>query len=162
MDIESIKARVVDAGLAKRNRFQVLIPGFGEAALLAKDANLPQVNINTAPYRTFPPLRQDASDVVYDDLTIIFYVDTNYNIRKLLERWYSEILNKQDGTWRYRDDYTRDIQVFMLDEFNTVRLTGYFIDAFPKTIGSIEKSFDGKDEIQTLTCTFAYTDYNVI
>lgn len=162
MDITQIKSRIVDTGLAKKNRFEVLIPGFAESTFLANECNLPQISINTTPYRQFPPLQQHATDVIYDDLVINFYVDSNYNIRKLLEQWYQEIINLEEGTWSYRDDYMRDIQVNFLDEQDATKLSGNFLSAYPKSIGSIDKSFQAGNEIQTITATFTYSHYNTI
>ena len=159
MNIEQIKGRIIDAGLARKNRFEILIPGFGESTFLATDCNMPSISISTNPYRTFPPLTQEPTDIVYEDLTVNFLVDANYNIRKLFQEWLEEILDFQAGTWAYRDDFVRDIQVNLLDEENLIKLSGNFIDCFPTQIGSLEKSFAAGDEIQTLPITFTYTYY---
>jgi len=161
MDIEDIKNRVFGQGLARRNRFQVEIPGIPED-LLASECNLPALNINTTPNRHYPPMHHVATDIVFEDLAITFYVDSNYNIRKQFQLWINEIINIQDGSWNFFDEYVRDINISFQDEENADKLEVKYINCFPKSIGSIDKSYESQNEIQTFQVIFSYTQYQIL
>lgn len=161
MDIHNIKHRVIDKNLAFKNRFEVFIPDFGESTLLANECNLPQLTLNSVPYRQFPPNRQDINDVVYDDLVVNFLVDSNYQIRLLFQTWYNQIINLTDGSWNYREEYLKDITINLLDRQDNVKLEITFFDVHPKQIGELAQSYESSDEIQTMNVVFAYRYYEL-
>lgn len=161
MNVRDIKSRVIDKGLAHKNRFEVFIPGFGEESLLATDCNIPQITLNSTPYRQFPPGRQDINDIEYTDLNIKFLVDSNYNIRILLENWLEQIFNLEDGTWNFRKEYTKDLTINLLDRRGNIKLIATFFDCNPKVIGNLDQSFESENEIQTIETTFAYRYYSL-
>ena len=161
MNIEDIKHRVFGQGLARRNRFQVEIPGIPED-LLASECNLPALNINTTPHRHYPPIQNVATDIIFEDLVITFYVDSSYNIRKQFQLWIAEIINLQDGSWNFFVEYVRDITITFQDEQDVDKLKVEYINCFPKSIGAIEKSYESQNEIQTFQVVFSYSHYQLL
>jgi len=161
MNVEQIKGRIVDRGLARKNRFQVSIPAIGDSNFYAKTATTADITIGTSPYRYTAPTSQHPNDLIHGDLQISFYVDKEYNVRKVFQRWIDEMVDLQAGNWGYRDDYARDIIVEALDVDGSVKMTTTYVSCFPKTIQAIEHSFDSSDEIQTLDTTFVYQYYTI-
>lgn len=163
MDIERIKNRVVDRGLAKKDRFEISIPGLSEDSnLLAKAAGVGELSIGFSPYRYTAPTSQHPNDLIHSDLSIEFYVDKRYNIRKEFQNWIDEIVDLETGTFGYRDDYARDIRVRQMDANDDVMIETEYRSCVPRSIGELQSSFDASEELQTLIVTFIFNYYTIV
>ena len=110
---------------------------------------------------------------IYDDvLGLTFYVDRNYNIIKLFERWIDHISGITDTNFykspytnqrvSYPQTYKRDIFVtkFEKDLFSDEsklpknRLEYTFVQAFPRDITAMPVSYD---EASVLKCSISFS-----
>jgi hypothetical protein len=163
MNVNAIKNRVIDVGLAKKDRFEVVIPGMSEESnLLAKAAGIGELSVGFSAYRYTPPTSQHPNDIIHSDLSIDFYVDKAYNIRREFQNWIDEIVNLEKATFGYRDDYARDIIVRQLDPQNQPVVETEYLSCVPKSIGALQSSFDASEEVQILTVTFIFNRYNIL
>ncbi len=162
MDIYRIKENVIDKGLAKRGRFEIVIPKLSQDSnILAKSANPTEVGIGFAPYRYFGPTSQHPNDIIHADLNISFYVDKEYNLRKEFQTWLDEIINTDENYWGYRDDYATDISVIHLNENNEVKLVTEYYSCVPKTISELRVDFDSAEELMLLDVSFVFQNSKI-
>lgn len=163
MDIEQIKNRVIDRGLAKKDKFEISIPGLSQDSnLLAKAAGIGELSVGFSPYRYITPTSQHPNDIIHSDLSIEFYVDKRYNIRKEFQNWIDEIVNLEDGTFGYRDDYARDIRIRQLDAQDEVMIETEYLSCIPRSLGELQSSFEASEELHTFIVTFIFNRYDII
>ena len=117
----------------------------------------------------------------FDDLTLDFYVDSQYQTLKFFEQWMDYIASPGDysvitdsdqmsDTSFYRFKYPKeqggykcriDLHKFDKDYVQTRDDILYsFVNAFPRSISSIPVSYDGSD-VMKCSVTFAYDRYFV-
>jgi len=151
-------------GLARTNRYTVLIPKFGDIArdvlLLCDQVQLPGTNFNTADMRTYGETRKAPYERLYDDVNMSFYVDTSLTVKKFFDEWQNSIQNPISRNFNYYDDYTCDIVIEVQDLKNRSRYGVKLFEAFPKSIGAVQLDYAGKD-IMKLSVNFAYKYYIV-
>lgn len=160
MDISQI-SQEFERGVARKNRFRILIPSLRRHAFYAKAVNLPSVSIGAPPVRHYAPAKKAAVDVIYEDLNLEFYIDRQYNVRSIFQDWHDRIYNVGTGTFAFRDDYTEDIIIDIEDETGTIVSKGTIIEAYPMVIGDVAFSMDSENEINTFPVTFTYNYYRL-
>jgi len=152
-----IKYRVMDWGLAKRDRFEVTIPGFSETTnLLAKSVNSPGISFGMGTYRYHAPIQNQPNDIIQQDLSISFYVDKKYKVRSDFEEWKKEIVDENFNTWGYRNDYGRDIKVVHMDNQLQEQFETNYLSCVPKDIGELRVDFESSEEVMILDVNFIY------
>ena len=62
----------------------------------------------------------------------------------------------------YYYDYVGNIDIYQLDEKDTRRLGVRVMEAFPKTIGSIEMGYANANQIEKMTVSFAYRYWEIL
>lgn len=156
------KSQVKTRGLARTNRYRVIIPfpttdasGIELAELFCESVNIPGTNIATTPQRLFGEVRELPYEKIYDPVSMTFYVDTRMIMKNAFDRWINLVIDPERRTVQYYNDYIRDIEIYVIavDEQIPYKIT--LFEAYPKTIGSINLSSESK-EIMKLPITFQY------
>lgn len=151
-------------GLAKTNRYTVLIPKFGEsgrdALLLCDQVQIPGTNFSTSDMRTYGETRKAPYERLYDDVNMSFYVDTSMTVKTLFDDWQNLIQDPIKRNFNYYEDYTCNITIEVQDLKNRSRYSVKLFEAFPKSIGAIQLDYANKD-VMKLSINFAYKYYIV-
>jgi len=157
-------SKVKRDGLARTNRYTVLIPKFGEKSrdvvLLCDQVQLPGTNFNTADMRTYGETRKAPYERLYDDVNMSFYVDTSLTVKKFFDDWQNLIQDPISRNFNYYDTYTCNIIIEVQDLKNRSRYGVKLFEAFPKSIGAVQMDYAGKD-VMKLSVNFAYKYYIV-
>ena len=188
LSLSDIKSRLLNVAQSSQYRLTLVVPeavkdrvadldnlGVDTISLLCSDANLPGSSLATV------DVTNDYQGVtekmayrrIYDDvLGLTFYVDRNYNIIKLFERWIDHISGITDTNFykspytnqrvSYPQTYKRDIFVtkFEKDLFSDEsklpknRLEYTFVQAFPRDITAMPVSYD---EASVLKCSISFS-----
>lgn len=151
-------------GLARTNRYTVLFSKFGDRTrdilLLCDQVQLPGTNFSTADMRTYGETRKAPYERLYEDVNMSFYVDTGLSVKKFFDDWQNLIQDPKTRNFNYYDSYTCDIVIEVQDLQNKSRYGIKLFEAFPKSIGSIQMDYAGKD-VMKLSVNFAYKYYYV-
>lgn len=167
-NLDRFKARVLGEGLARTNRFEVLItpplslPTFStdreKLSMFCEVSNFPPITLNVRPFRIFGPnfQRPISSEYGGDGLSMIFHVDREMRIKTLFDSWLELIVNGVDWTVLYPSDYQTTITLRQLDEQNNVTYEIELLEAFPRSMNIMELNNSAQNQTHRLNVIFAY------
>ncbi len=162
--ISNFISQVKTRGLARINRYEVLVPFPTAAAsqptievanLFCDSVTLPGVNISTNPSRIFGEARELPYEKIFDPVTFTFYVDSDMSIRHAFDRWMALIIDPVNRTVGYYKDYTRDIAIYVKTVENSSPYKIMLYEAYPKNISSVTLDTNGR-EVMKMTVTMQY------
>ncbi len=105
--------------------------------------------------------RSFAHDYQYGNLTLVFYIDQDYAIKKFFDDWMRKIVpNKRN--FKYPKDYTIDkLSVFIINMEDTVTYQYDYRRVFPIIVSDIQLSAGGSD-VSTFTVHFEFETFDHI
>lgn len=150
-------SKVKSTGLAKTNRYRVtiatpsLMTGFMNSGrlitLFCESTSLPGLIIRTTEQRIMGEMREFPYIKQYDNITLSFYIDNNFEVKGFFDNWLNSVSNTQNKITSYYKDYiapTVLIEVLPMDsEVSTYSITLH--EAYPKGISPIQLSADSRD-----------------
>lgn len=158
-------------GGARPNQFRVLMttPGQVAAAIpvektsfLCKAAALPGQTITEIPVPFRGRNLYVAGEREFAEWTTMVFNDTDFAIRREMERWMNGINDTVNNTGATNPaDYRVDMIIQQLDRDDTV-LHQYTLEGcFPRAIGAIELAYDTNDAIEEFEITWRYDTFRV-
>lgn len=150
-------SKIKSTGLAKTNRYRVtiatptLMTGFMNSGrlitLFCESTSLPGQVIATTEQRIMGETREFPYSKFYDNITLSFYIDNNFEVKGFFDNWLNSVSNTQNKITSYYKDYiapTVLIEVLPMDsEVSTYSITLH--EAYPKGISPIQLSADSRD-----------------
>ena len=101
-----------------------------------------------------------AGERTFDTWTTAVFNDTDFGVRREIERWMNGINDLVNNTGATNPaDYRVDMIVQQLDRDDTILKSYVFRNAFPLTIGTIDLSSAEAGEIETFEVTWRYQHY---
>lgn len=159
-------------GLARTNRYTVSIgvPILLQQSVYSTGVNLqtvhmfcdqlqlPGLNINTTPIRTFGELREMPYEFNYDPIQMVFLVDRNMIVKSFFDSWIMSVQGGDSRTFNYYDSYiskVMNIQVQDLQDYTTYNVSLH--EAYPKTVSAVQMGYEQKDVMKlSVTMNFKY------
>ena len=190
--LSDFKRQVLGKGLARTNRFEVIITspkkitrtpqiaingaivggersGFSvisssKVSLLCEQASFPLLNINTKPYRIYRPAypRPVTSEYGGDGTSMTFHVDREMHVKQFFDGWMQTVVNKDNYHVSFQEDYAVDIEVFQLDEAMNRTYGIILIDAFPRSMNLMELNNATQSQTHRLNVLFAYRKWKSV
>ena len=156
ISIERLKSALTGGG-ARSNYFEVVIPNVnGNDNLLVKAASIPASVISpiTVPFQG--KQLQLAGDRTFEPWTVTVINDSNFRIRKEMERWMNSIMSHQAGIASNDapSSYMRDATVRQLDRAGEVVQTYEMKSIWPSNVSAIDLSYDSENTLQEFTVEF--------
>ena len=111
---------------------------------------------------TYGPTREIVSGSSYEDLSATFYVASDHREKKFFSEWQNSAHSNQDFNARYYYDYVSSIDIYQLDEEDRRRLGIRLMEAFPKTIGSIDMGYANANQINKMSVSFSYRYWEIL
>ena len=163
-----------DNGYALPNRFEVLVlpptvndkfggPNLDIAdarivSLRCETATVPGRNLNTlTDSNIYGPTREIVDGVTFaEDITLTFQASSELNERKFFEDWQEQAFDQKTWDIGYYNDYTSEIQIYLLDKQDTRRFGIRLIEAFPKTITATELNQSPTTTIVKTSVSFSF------
>ena len=167
-------------GYAVPNRFEVIIipptamgrnSSTSSQSLLPKDAStaravslrvesilLPGRNLNTLDdTNIYGPTRSIVDGVTYaDDINITFQASSDLTERRFFEEWQKLAFNEKTWDVGYYNDYTAQIDMYLLDRQDKRRFGIKLWECFPKTIEGTDLNQGSNNEIIKNTVAFSF------
>lgn len=148
----------IASGIARQNRFKVILPGdSGNIGIMCYACNLPQRTMKTfdlnqrgVPYSV--PFSQQ-----YTPITFSFYATTDYNTRKYFDSWQHEVVIS--FSMNVMGTYSRFAKEVKIQTLNRMGVPSYkikLIDAYPITIGDADLNYGTNNTYQTVSVTLSY------
>ena len=175
--LKNFLAEVRKSGLARPNRFEILIqPPAGLAStdqqlvsLMADATLLPGKRVLTGRQQLFGPPEFFPVGVDYggDSLNITFIVDRELRTKLFFDGWLDQIVSPTQSTnpaWhttRYRSDYIGRIVINQLDESDTVVYSVTVYGLFPIAINPMQMDNNLTGTIHKLNVTFNYRYWDI-
>jgi hypothetical protein len=144
-------------------------------------AQLPERTIqDTSANQFYGPERMIARGQEFSTMTLNFMLDSELSERVIFESWQNAIINQRTYNANFYDEYVGRVFIFPLHENRNeasnakpkgiedsdiygplarLTLSGYYvelIEAYPKTIGSVELGYSKANEIANQPITFNY------
>lgn len=147
----------ISGGLARSNRFNVLFippPSVDVAGLmpnqqllmLCDQIQIPGLNINTTPTRTYGEVREAPYEYNYEPINIQFYVDTKMDVKAFWDRWIKSIQNDNRRSFRYYNEYIcKNMDIYVQDLLDQNRYLVRLYEVYPKSVGQIQLDYAAKD-----------------
>lgn len=167
--LEKFRTQILSgAGLARNNRFEVIVnapPGLAGrkgdadlASLYVEQASIPLLNIFAKPFKIFGPTYQRPISSEYggEGLPITFHVDQKMKIRRFFEDWMHLVINPNRFTVSYQEKYITDILIRQLDEQDNVTNEIKLIEAFPRNLNLMDLNHSASNQTHRLNVLFAY------
>lgn len=163
---DQFKSQIAKEGLARQNRFEVLIspPAFlpvetNKISLYCQSVSIPGVSVSSDPVRIMGEVVEVPYDRAFTGATMVFYVDTRMDVRKYFDDWVNTIQDTDRRTFKYPNDYkSKEVTVSVLRLDNTPVYNIKLFDVFPKSIGGLSLSNDTQG-VMTLDVSFDYKYY---
>lgn len=155
-------------GYSRPTRFHIEIEQIDSATneRLARNCmstTLPGRGLQSQPLRIYGPPDEFVYETNYqNEIQITFRVGADMFERVFFEDWIKAAYSNQSADVQYYDVYRRGINIFQLDTIDRKVLCLRLDGAFCKSIGDIELSTDASDQIETLTVTIGYREYQIV
>jgi len=170
--LKNFLAEVRRAGLARPNRFEILVqpPGVLSGtesqlvSLMADATLLPGKRVLTSRQQLFGPPEFFPVGVDYggDSLNIQFIVDRELRTKLFFDSWMEQVISptqSNNRTWhatRYRSDYIGRIVINQLDESDSVMYSVTVYDVFPVAINPMQMDNNITGAVHKLNVSFNY------
>jgi hypothetical protein len=171
-------------GLARSNKFMVDLPSLGRGGImgflgkrnmniLCRSAQLPGKQILTHDRRLGMEQQKIAYGYAVDDVTLTFMETGTYPIRNYFDEWRELILNEDQHTVKYKNEYAKRVVIHQLGmpipigaiasriPAIDVQASVYsveLVDAFPTTIGSVDFNNEMDGYVET-TVQLSYKNW---
>lgn len=122
-------------------------------------AQTPQITIMTQDNFIEAGVRRKyAYDQDYQNLTLSFYVDQEFKVKKFFDQWKQAVV-PQKRNFGYPDDYTSDrINLYIIDQSGNNTYKHEYSRIFPKAINSIELSYASGSAVSTFSVDFVFEE----
>ena len=180
--INEFKSKVNQYGVAKDNLFVVDISGpnlgaeFPQADLrfFCRSVEVPGLAAQTVEYQNQGHGHQEkrVTNMSFDDLQMIFMVDSSYRVQQYFHRWMQAIVNYDNRDYGREYNGMLPFEVAYKDKVKgKVTVTAYgqndgnlsysyhFEEAYPITIGTTSLSWDNNDTLLTLPVSFTFNRF---
>lgn len=102
--------------------------------------------------------RKYAYDIDYQNLVLNFYIDQDFEIKRLFDTW-KQLVVPYNRQFSFPDDYTAEsLTVYMLNQADDVVYKYVYKNVYPKTINSMELSYAGATNVLDLNVEFVFED----
>lgn len=167
-------SQVKKYGMAKANHYFVeltmppalqglepITSNLSTLALFCEQAEIPGINLDTAKVRTYGETREVVYDKTYDQLQLSFYVDNNFLVKHVFDKWINTIYDPVTRHVNYADLYTSDkIKIYIEDTEDKKRYAVTLHEVYPKTIAPIQLAQSSNDIIKlNVTLVYKYATY---
>lgn len=164
--LENFKSTVLRGGLARTNRFEVIItppPNFpsnfaSKVSLFCEQASLPMLNISTKPHRIYGPnyQRPVTSEYGGEGIPLTFHVDRQMTIKTFFDDWMQRIVDRTNFNVAYQNTYVTEVEIRQLDERENVTYSVKLLEAFPRSMNLMDLNHSSTSQTHRLTVLFAY------
>lgn len=166
--LDEFMARVADRGMARPNRFEVVIaPPVGLAGqyemrlinIMAEIFAFPSMTHEISSVRHYGPAEHRPINPEYggaQGLAMTLLVESDFRVKEFFDQWMHRITPPGLFSVNYNDFYTTTIGIFQHDQENNIMYRTRLFDAFPKHIGPMVVNNSDRNNVHRLDVVFSY------
>lgn len=156
LDLSSLVSSTLSGGFSFKNIFN----DPRDISLLCQSVNIPGRSFSTYNYAAEGTEQQNAYpyEIIDDDCSMKFLVTNDMYMRKMFDKWMGIIYDIKNHKFGFKDDYTVDVTLQMLDKQNTPIYGVRLEKAYPVKISGFELTQD-KDALVELQVDWKYDKY---
>jgi hypothetical protein len=169
--LANFQAQVKSRGLARVNRFEILIkpPRYTNkninnqnarlVSLFAEVSNMPPINISVRPLKIYAGptyQRPIGSEYGGDGISMTFHVDREMKVKRFFDDWMETIIDRNTYEVAFQDVYRTDITINQLDERDRITYGIDLLEAFPRSMNLMELNQSAQNQTHRLNVIFAY------
>lgn len=162
--LDNFRQEVLGYGLARNNRFEVLImpprglAGAREVSLMVEQASIPLLNIFSKSVKIFGPSYQRPVTAEYggEGLSMTFHCSSDMFERQFFEDWMHLVIDPNTFEVGYQEEYITDIVIRQLDEQDNITHEIVLLEAFPRNLNLMDLNNSSTNQTHRLNVLFAY------
>lgn len=89
-------------------------------------------------------------------ITFSFYCSSDLRERHFFEIWLSSVINLNDNSINFFDEYTQNIKMWQLDRSGNKTYGVELYGAFPLSVGEVQYEYSSNNAVQSCPVTFSY------
>ena len=167
-NIDNFKTELRKSGIARTNRFEVIIappkklrsfPGDARLVNLYCDvSNLPGMSIPTKGLKLYGPAYQRPVSIEFNGeaINMSFYLDRDMRVKTFFDSWMFSVVSPNSFNVNYASDYETTIQINQYDEQDNYTYGVILEKAFPRAMSLVDLSAGSTNQASKLNVTFAY------
>ena len=130
-------------------------------SLMCNSMVIPGRSIATTPDKSSSgPLREIPYEPLYSsEITLSFYLAKDLWERRIFETWQDTIVDPVTGRLGYYNDYTCNVWMYVLNEFDMPLYRIRLDEVFPKAVSEIEFTNEGGSEVAQQAITLSFRRY---
>lgn len=172
--LENFRAEVLARGLAKANRFEVVVLSpqcvrnsndSRVVSMMAENAQLPMARVSTSTQRIFGPPTQHPQFAEYggDNMSLQFYLDREMRVKNFFDTWINGVVDPRTGTPFYQTNYlSTGMTITQLDEKDQIMYGVKFYDLYPIAVNPVQLDHNQANSISRLNVTFTYRRWETL
>jgi len=129
--------------------------GMDKIKFMCRASNLPPAIVDSVPVGYFGRDIKVSGDATYPDWNVSVINDEDFAVRDLMERW-SRYMNSPVENLRQDINYKMSAVITQYGKDGNELRSYEMVGIFPTNVGTIELSWDNKNQIETFDVTFAY------
>lgn len=166
-NISNFLAEVSQRGLAKPNRFEVIIDkppcitnnvASRITSMFVDQAHLPMIQILTTTQRLYgtPSFHPNGVDHGGGSFGMTFNVDRLMNVKTYFDQWVDGIIDRNTYHANYQSNYLTNMTVKQLDENDSVTYQVRILDVFPVAVNMLTLDHSLSNTVHKLSVNFNY------
>lgn len=178
-NLQSFISEVKNKGLMKSTHFSVLIKAptdisgkviiddesarpaaLNTYVMFCDSVSLPGTSLSTVDVSPYGEIREQPTQRIYDPVSLTFYVDKEFKIKKLFDLWLNYIINPITRNHSYYNDYITEVEITAYDSEHNERYKVTLHECYPKSVGNIAMSYS-TEGIMKLDVTMQYRYYTI-
>ena len=130
----------------------------------AYNAQLPGINLDTIERRYHGPLRQIPVNFMYQQLSVAFIENSDYDVRDLFDTWTKNLVLKSNGYFsRYYDEIVaQSVELSLFDTSGDLIRKYRFNEVYPIGISPVGLDWGYRDTFISINVEFAYRSWDVL
>jgi len=164
---ERLKNEIINHnGLARANRFRVLLPSIAgvaseNLAVLCKSVDLPGQQLLTHDRRIASSFQKVTYGYGSDDVNMTFLLTNDYYVKNYFTEWQNlSIVRTETSDFhypRYKSEYAKEVKIQQLDLDGDLIYECVLVGAFPTTVEAINLGDDNENSPILLRIQLSYT-----
>ena len=132
-----------------------------DISLLCESVSVPSRSISTLDYVSNVQSNKFPYTHIDEDIEMSFILTNDYYMKSLFDGWLSSIIDVDQYSLGYKDDYSTDVIIQQLN-IDNIPVYGVKLEkAFPISVSAIELNNANENEIAKVSVSFAYDKYVV-
>lgn len=150
---------IISSAVSDNLRANDLINDPRAISVLCSAVNVPGRQVVTFEHSERRNPRKVPYGYINEDVIMEFILTSDLYLKKIFDRWNAKIIDPENYTLDYDENYKTDITITVLDSKNFPVYSVILQNAYPITVASLGLDMANTDSIQKLQVTFAYDDF---